>query len=538
MHKVFLVEDEIVVRESIRDQVDWESSRFDFAGEASDGEMALPMIEEIRPDILITDVRMPFMDGLQLGRIVRANMPRIKILILSGYDEFEYAKEAIDISAAGYLLKPVGMDELLNALDRIADEIEAENKRREELISLNRRLETNARLLGERFLSDLSTGALSSADAITMARQYGIDVVAKSYLVALIDLHTQSEASGEEGAYDAYTRGEALLEMFVKDTPQLLGFRRNVREHVLVFKGESEEEVETQAFQICRSVKQELEENGGCTVSVALGRAHGRITGVADSLKEAEEVRNFSFIFGHDSIVHPDDTARANLTKAGLLKFDTDRIVETLRYGRKEEISAALEELLERIGEEGTTTLVFSYAVFDVVAKTARFIEELGGDAGVELPTLGTVEQRIAAGASTRDLRAFLLSMLEGAHDFRERRKENKYGDLVERAKAYIETHASDPNISLVTAAEHVNLSVSHFSTIFSHEAGTTFIDYLTSVRIKNAMGLLQTTNMRCSEIGYEVGYRDPHYFSHVFKKQVGMTPTAYRKGENLEVPR
>ena len=117
-YKVFLVEDEIVTREGIRDNVDWKANGFEFCGEASDGDMALPLIQAIKPDVLITDIKMPFMDGLQLSKIIRERMPWVKIIILSGHDEFEYAQEAIKLGVNEYLLKPITVQEMHKVLQK------------------------------------------------------------------------------------------------------------------------------------------------------------------------------------------------------------------------------------------------------------------------------------------------------------------------------------------------------------------------------------------------------------------------------------
>lgn len=132
MLKIFLAEDEIVMREGIRNNIAWQEEGFEFVGEASDGELAYPMIQKLKPDILITDIRMPFMDGLELSRIVKQELPDTSILILSGYGEFDYAKEAISIGVEDYLLKPVTSAQLLEAIRRIAEKFtagEADRKR-------------------------------------------------------------------------------------------------------------------------------------------------------------------------------------------------------------------------------------------------------------------------------------------------------------------------------------------------------------------------------------------------------------------------
>ncbi len=131
--KVFLVEDEIIMREGIRNNIDWEKEGFEFAGEASDGELAYPLIQDSKPDILITDIRMPFMDGLELSRRVKKEMPDIKIIVLSGYDEFEYAREGIRIGITEYLLKPIDGNKLLEAVKRVAQLILSERELQREL---------------------------------------------------------------------------------------------------------------------------------------------------------------------------------------------------------------------------------------------------------------------------------------------------------------------------------------------------------------------------------------------------------------------
>jgi two-component system response regulator YesN len=187
MYKVFLVEDEIVVREGIRNNIPWEETPYALAGEAPDGEIALSLIQDIKPDILITDIRMPFMDGLALSRIVRKTLPWIKIIILSGHDEFEYAREAISIGVEEYLLKPVSSRDMLQTLDKIARRIDEEKEKLLSMEHLRRQVLSHADILRERWLQDFVSGKMPAAEAIEKGRELGIgDLVARSYTVAVI----------------------------------------------------------------------------------------------------------------------------------------------------------------------------------------------------------------------------------------------------------------------------------------------------------------------------------------------------------------
>ena len=185
-YKVFLAEDEIVTREGIRDNVDWDAAGFEFCGEASDGEIALQLIEETKPDVIITDIKMPFMDGLQLSKIISEHMPWVKIIILSGHDEFDYAQSAVKLGVTEYLLKPISAKDLHKVLVRVAATLDKEKQELENLKKLQTRVEDSMMLSREKFLLDLMMGVVTSAQAIEQSQLLGLDITAKYYLVALI----------------------------------------------------------------------------------------------------------------------------------------------------------------------------------------------------------------------------------------------------------------------------------------------------------------------------------------------------------------
>ena len=193
-YRVFLVEDEIITREGIRDNVDWSAAGFEFCGEATDGEMALPLIEETKPDVLITDIKMPFMDGLQLSKIIREHMPWVKIVILSGHNEFEYAQSAVKLGVTEYLLKPISAKDLYQVLEKLSAMLEREKQEREKLKNLQTQVEDNMVLSREKFLLKLVMGGISSVDAIEQSQQFGLHLVARYYLVVLIRIELCKDA--------------------------------------------------------------------------------------------------------------------------------------------------------------------------------------------------------------------------------------------------------------------------------------------------------------------------------------------------------
>ena len=530
MFKVFLVEDEIVVRESIRENVPWAETRFALAGEASDGEMALPLIEEIQPDILVTDIKMPFMDGLELGRLVRKSMPWVKIVIISGYDEFSLAKEAISLAVADYLLKPLSSEDLLAALERVARQIEEESRERQEVESLSECLKDSRQVMAERFLSDLTTGLVPSGEAIERAKTLGIELMGRNYIVSVIT-PAVSQGVDSHRQYAEYLKVERLLDELIRDTGDVLKFSHNLTEFTLIFKGEDPQELEHHCYSVVRSLKYEIERKSDCTLSIHVGSVRERIHGIAESFVDAQTANRFSYIFGKNRIVGISDTQRVNFNTGDLLALDSSGIIAALRTEERAAIQERLAEFLRNLRGRDLSAFYRGFAVFDVVLALAKFVEELGGEIDRVLPELSELEQVLSNGEAEA-LDVCLRRVLEAAYEFREACKSNKYGDLISRARQYIVDNFSDPQVSLNAVARVVSVSPSHFSTIFSQETGQTFIEFLTETRIRRAKELLKSSSLRSSEIAYQIGYKDPHYFSFVFKSRTGVTPTEFRHGK------
>jgi len=405
MYKVFFVDDEASMRTGVRESIDWESSGFIFAGEAPDGEMALSLMQEIQPDILITDVRMPFMDGIELSRNAKKTMPWIKIIILSGHDEFEYAKQAIAIGVEDYLLKPVTSEDLMETLSEIAERIEDE---KEKLKNVEELIESTRKIKIERLISDLLYGTADIDDALRLAEELKLPIVGENYLVMYIEFK-RSFNGDFNFSYNASDCAIGVLSGW----ENAIYFNQGADRVVCVLKGPERSALEEEAYTCAQAVKYEVERNGPCLVAVAIGP-------IVSDIKE-----------------WPRSLAAADALRRHLLSI-----------GRNQIVSAATG---------------------------------------------------------------------------------SKNKEIIIKAQEYIRNNFADTDISLNSVANEVNLSPNHFSTIFSQETGETFISYTTRLRIEHAKVLLRTTQMRTSDIGYEIGYNDTKYFCFVFKKHTGMTPKEFR---------
>ncbi len=520
-YKAFFVEDEIVTREGIRDNVDWHGNGFEFCGEAPDGEIALPLIQTTQPDLLITDIKMPFMDGLELCKIVRERMPWVKIIILSGHDEFEYAQKAINLGVTEYLLKPVTVQDLHHVLQRISAQIDRERREREHLEKLKSQVEENRAALRERLLLNLAMGAVSSAEAIERGHLLDLDLVAGCYrvLVVRIDLHNTPDSFD----YHEYQCAQQALVEPLERHPDVLLIKKDIEELVLIVKGGTPEYLHERKDLLMHVIRHQAG-TAGCGVAIGCGTIKHRLTDIYQSFVEA--LIEAQSIGGRDT-VHPS----SNVGKAELLKINKSAVESYLRCGVKEDFPDFFDTFIHPLCEPALKSyLVKNYLVMDIALAAAKFVADLGGDVDRVVPALDNMETMLTEITSVEHIRDRVRDILVGALTYRDGQANNQHSLMLQQVHDYIDQHYMDANLSLNEVAGQVNLSPSHFSTVFSQETGQTFKEYLTEVRIRRAKELLRSTTLRSFEISYQIGYSDPHYFSYVFRKHTGLSPKEYRQ--------
>ena len=233
MLKVFLVEDECVVREGLRECIDWARYGFEFCGDAPDGELALPQIRKLRPDILITDIKMPFMDGLALSKLVCAELPETKIILISGHNDFEFAQEAIEIGVEQYLLKPVTKSSLLKTLEDVSRKIDEEREQKAYLRRFQQEGREYEQYARRKFFEQVTSGSLRVSEIYEQAKKLQIDIDAEGYTVILLTLQSRGAAEYSQTLAD---RLEELMAYLLRYGEYLL-FRCNLMTYCIIVKG-------------------------------------------------------------------------------------------------------------------------------------------------------------------------------------------------------------------------------------------------------------------------------------------------------------
>lgn len=523
MIKVFLVDDEIATRESLRNFLSCRQHDYILVGEAPDGEIALPMIQDSCPDILITDIRMPFMDGLELSKKIKSLMPWLKVIILSGYDDFAYAQQAIALGVQEYLLKPITGDELLNSLNRISQSLVEEKREKENIASIRHRL-----IHGNRFLMDKLMDSLlnNSAEAVNtnklneQIRMFGVDLMANCYIVVDISFHLPS---GD------LMPGRAVLFQLAESSGGSIQMCSSSKGMKALVMGDNENDADDRSYAFANSALHELNEINARNILITLGEP---VPGPADISRSMKSARHLRHVFLRQAeqkfpaIVGIHDISAPSIP---LESLDLSPLYERLQYISLEDLSAVFDAYVATLDlTEIHATVTLNYLQMETLITALKLVRDVGGD-----PSQALSIKQYETGFQSDDIQtvfASSLSLLREALIYRSKHFLGHGNSAIIKARSYLAQHYANPNLMLKDVAKVVAMSNSRFSTVFAQETGYTFTEYLMALRMSKAKELLKVTAMRSSDICFSVGYNDPHYFSYLFKKNEGMTPSEYRK--------
>ena len=533
MIKVFLVEDEIIIREAIHKMIPWAEYGFELIGEAKDGEMALPLIKKSKPDVLITDIKMPFMDGLTLSRLVKKDLPNTKIIIISGYDDFDYARQAITLGIEQYLLKPISKDEFLEVLEGIRSKYKKENEQKLYYQKFENEIKAYEKNAQRDFFELLVSEDVDLQRIYEQADRLQIDIMAQCYNLVLFDIGAKSDYQnvGDRYSNDAADVQNKIDEFFINNRSYQL-FRNQQFNYAVLIKGD-ENEIGQITAECIEFLKTTFEQNGTLEWFVCAGKSVERLSMMSECYKEAMKsfayrYLGYRYVFSYENIEKTEKDEDMNLQNIDMNAVKQEIIYNFLFNALDEEVDSFVKNYLQMIGGEAMRSKMFQqYILLNLHFCLTSFAEKLGYDkTEIDDSLKFIIDERIK---STEDLEKIIGSILRKGIRLREERSKGRNQSVIRTALQYMEENFTDDSLTLNRVAGVANVSANHFSALFSQEMGQTFIEYLTQLRMNRAKEQLRCTDMRSGEIALEVGYKDPHYFSFLFKKTQGCTPSEYR---------
>lgn len=526
MIKVFLVEDEAVIREGLRDKIPWEEYGYRFVGDAADGEMALPMIRKSRPDVIITDIKMPFMDGLSLSKIVCNEFPKTKIIIISGHDDFEYARQAIEVGVEQYLLKPITKFTLKKVLLELKEKIEQDQEQSDYQAKYMDEMHEYEQFSRRRFFEKMLEGELSVTEIYEEAAAQSLEITAPCYNLLFFSVQEKK---------DIPYKMEEILHFFLRH-PQYILFGWNVNCYGVLIKSE-EFQMEELTHSCVEHLKKACSDSEGAQWYLAVGKPVNRLSMLSECYRDVNRCFAYRFITPEIHILTEETLAsrlvaqeERKIENVNPSAMDPEIIRDFLSRGSSSEIHNFVESYLAHIREALNSKMFRDYVVLNIRFATISYIESLGSLAGdrQEEPEFSTLDTNM----KSEDVAPYFEDMLQKAIAVRDKESDYQSRKILRRALDYIDENYDSEALSLNSVAGEVNVSPSYFSAIFSQSMQKTFIEYVTGKRMEKAKKLLKNTEKPFGEISLEVGYKDPHYFSFVFKKTQGMSPREYRAGK------
>lgn len=535
MYRVLLVDDEILVRDAIRENINWTKLDCELVGDCQNGQEAAEFVKKNEVDIVLTDICMPYMDGMELSHFLHDNYPDIVIVIFSGFGEFEYAKKAIQYNVSEYLLKPVTAMELTEVLEKMKEKVaqhKNEKKKLENLAKVSQDYRKNAQMIRSKAIEALVTCSQDIRESIAQLESMQISLNASSYCVAVLDLDLYSDMyqidmeKQQESALMAFVLFNISDEIVSREHAGIAYQEGNNRVCILFFE-DSAKKGAHYIWDICKEIQKEIKNVIGMDVSVCIGDHVKHLEELIFSYNRAFQALQYRYLLGGELLLDVENQQMgANISIHHIL----GELTEALKLGKKEKIDlifAKIEEEIKGALVEKSRACLYLNQTIRSIKTTYEMVESdekkfsQGQDELLQKVTeQKTFEKAIGV------VKEYAQQVMEAFSNLNSSSGQRQAIMAID----YIKNNYMDPDLNLNSLCNYLCISVSHFSTTFKEVTGETFMDVLIRTRMQKAKELLENTTLKNYEIAEKVGFSDPHYFGISFKKMTGKTPTEYAR--------
>lgn len=535
MIKILVVEDEFLMRERLVKAIRWDSIGCEVVAQAENGQEALEIIHKELPDIVLTDIRMPFMDGLELAQYIKEHYEFIQVIIMTGYGDFSYAQRALKAGVKDYIMKPSDREEILGSVEKAVAVIKAERKKYEEQKQQVKTVTENLTFLRTKVFDDIINGYMVDIEEQNKIVE---NMVKKSdvYIINSIEVIGQAEQKkhASKSSSDSYIRLRSVIGEYSSgiECDFLISIAHGGLYSILFFDRSYSSYHISQASKayavgLQKYVKDKLE----LDISIAISRCCADIKELGKVYREAaERLKRESFLSSKGVLVHMEEEVEQGEDHLKYPLNEINNVMGMVKAGEREQVAEYTANLFNRISRAKGFSVEYARSIcIDIVWVGMKSLSEVNkkaedvmdGDSNVymQLSKLSNLQEFIGW------ITGFLLKLADIIIDQMKPLKKKSIVDTLE----YMNEHYKE-DISLTRVAEHVHMHPVYLGRLIRKELSESFSDILLKIRIENAKKLLRNINIKTYEIAYEVGIHDPHYFSQVFKKYTGMTPTEYRE--------
>lgn len=525
-YKVILVDDEAEVIDMIEKKIHWNDLGFEVAGSATNGVKALELVEKLQPDVVLTDIKMPYMDGLELSRRLNREYPNIYIMLCTGFDEFEYAKEAVHLEIKEYMLKPVNATELSESLTNLKHTLDREREEKLNVKKLNDYFQEVLPKLQSNFFISLIEGRVEKQEYERFLQAYQVDM--KGPLFGCVIFHT-SENHVPEGM------NPLLLSMSVeREIKQRLMDQWNCREFIymgntlLILELDAEDKI-TQITDACDRFCRWAYRIMGAVVTAGIGTVCDSLYEISLSYERAREAVSYRVLYGTKRAINIGEIVPKEQIKP--VQSEESRmqtLFRAIRIGDSAEIERATHGEMEKLHKNTETMSQYNLATMEIVSGFFKFCTDNSLDFNKISGNMQNIYEKVSQ-MDESTLTEWIVQMSERISEKLKCARNSSARRLIVEAQNIVKERYMEADISLDEVCAVLGVSNSYFSSVFKKEAGKSFISYLTDYRMDIAAEMILNTDEKSYTIAEKVGYLDANYFSYVFKKKFGVSPSKYR---------
>lgn len=531
MYKLLIVDDEEEVRKGILKKIEWNSYGFEIIGEAENGKEALEIAERTLPDVVLTDIKMPFMDGLELTKQLKEKLPIAKVIILTGFDEFEYAHKAISLNVIEYVLKPISSVDLIEVLTKTREKLDKEIEEKRNIDALRKHYIESLPILKGKFLTNLINNSMKKEDIIEKAKKFNINLKGDTLVVSNIKInYLKEDISFEEKEFLTFSMLN-IIEEIVHKHNMGTAFTNEINVIIISnFNDMSRSKCVRELLRALEEIIQSIQKYLKLVITIGVGAFCSDITLISDSYKKSISALDYSVILGNNKVIFIDDIEPESKDKIIFDDLREQVLTSSLKVGGKEEIINALDLIFGEIITAKASIKDYQIYLMEVITTILKVAKRMDVNLS-EILGDDNLFDSIDKFNHIEDLKEWLMQICLKIKEGIDKERQDSSKLLVSNAIDYINNNYTDRELSINNICSHLHISTAYFSSIFKKETKTTFVNYLTGVRMEAAKELLKTSNLKSFEIAEKVGYSEPNYFSYSFKKTFKLSPSEYRNG-------
>ncbi len=525
-YSIVLVDDEEEVKKRIISKIPKDHG-FIVVGDAANGYDAIDLIERLKPDVVITDIRMPFIDGIELSRIIRKNYPKTKIAFISGYDEFSYAKEAIDLDVISYLSKPVTEKEVIQFLDKLRARLDEERLTLFNQDRLDRLYKENMpALIENQFNSLLHLSSITRYD-LNRFMIFNIDLLHGKFTVGMIEIDDKADFLAIEQLRIFLIN---ILRKKFTDPHKVYPINSG---HGLIFIIHQQHDIPFDLETILYDVVLNKKEFSSIKIRIGVSDTFDDFRMFAQYVSQAKKALAYSSYLNIGTVIYFRDVSNKKRIDFQLTKHEIDEISYTIKFGTDQEVDLLFDEHEQFTITNKDHLLNKQYYVVNI----AHVLIEFSNSIHVDLHEVFEFDllEKLISFQSTQEMFVFLKDVVYRLRSMAHSFTYSRANEVLDEAIAFLKANYFDPTINMDMVCDKLGVSVSYVSTLFKKLQNTTFNRYLVKVRMDKAKELLRYSNLKVYEIANQVGYNDVYYFSYSFKRTTGMTPKDYRNEQKTE---